>query len=1081
MTDQTERDTHVPAVLARIQTINSYPAATRSFPSLLDSGSSSILIHRRALPRNVVPQVIPHVQCQTTAGTFTVTHQVTLTDVQLPEFSRARKLEHFTALVFDSPCRYDLILGRTFLSSAGIKFDFEDHTMTWLDLTIAMPEATNLPHHPQRLRDTLQTNALLADLYEESYAYYEKSYHRIGEGGTILESKYEKQDVVQVAQDQQHLTQEQRDQLQKVLEEFPTLFNGELGRYPHTKVHLELEPDAKPVHQRPYSVPHRDQEVFKKELDRLVQIGVLSPIGATEWAAPSFISPKKDGRVRWISDFRALNKCIKRRVYPLPRIYDILHRRSGYAFLTKLDLSMQYYTFELDDESKELCTIITPFGKYNYNRLPMGIKQAPDIAQEVMETVLRNLEETDAFIDDVGIFNDDWESHLASLRKVLQRLEENGFTINPLKCEWAVQETDWLGYWLTPTGLKPWKKKVDAILKMQPPSNLKEARSFIGAVSYYRDMWPKRSHILAPLTQFSAKTPFVWTAEQQKAFDTMKSLIAADALLAYPDHNKPFNIETDASDLQLGAVIKQDGRPLAYYSRKLNSAQRNYTTIEKELLSIVETLKEFRNMLLGAEVHIHTDHKNLTYQMSSFTTQRVLRWRLYCEEFSPTFHYLPGPSNTIADPLSRLPRSPDVESSADVSAARIVDDLQMMECFLHHPSFAGQHDVYPLHYDTIANFQQQDQELQQARNRQPQRYIMQQFEQQQLVCYRPEATAPWRIAIPTNMLEALVSWYHRVSSHTGMHRLYDTISTHFYHPRLQDAINRHVRTCRACQQYKNQGRGYGELPPREALAAPWYEVAVDLVGPWSIHVQGQELVFHALSCIDPVTGLLELPRIDNKTAEHVGMKFENNWLARYPRPYRCVHDNGGEFTGHEFQQILTANGIHDSPTTVKNPQSNAICERVHQTVENVLMTLLKTHPPDNVNTAAELMDSALATAVHATRCVVHGSTGFSPGALSFHRDMFLNIPLVADLLLLQQRRQNIIDENLRRANNKRISFDYQVGQQALLRLKSKSKLGDRTEGPFTIETVHANGTLTVRRRPNMTERINIRRLRPLHT
>jgi hypothetical protein len=185
-------------------------------------------------------------------------------------------------------------------------------------------------------------------------------------------------------------------------------------------------------------------------------------------------------------------------------ITDILHRRSGYKFFTKLDVSMQYYTFELDEESQYLCTIITPFGKYKYLRLPMGLKCSPDIAQAAMENVLSDFEDANIYIDDVGTFSNDWDHHVNLLATILRQVCENGFTINPLKCEWAIKETDWLGYWLTPQGLKPWKKKIDAILHIDCPRNATELHMLIGCINYYRDMLPSHAHIPNPLTDQSS-------------------------------------------------------------------------------------------------------------------------------------------------------------------------------------------------------------------------------------------------------------------------------------------------------------------------------------------------------------------------------------------------------------------------------------------------------------------------------------------------------------------------------------------------------------------------------------------------
>ena len=615
---------------------------------LFDTGSDKTMLNYRALPKGANPKTVEGSRVTGIHGSETLNQEVMMSNITFPEFSPTQRVPGpIRATMFNNPdSAYDVILGMDVMQVLGFEISCVSKTISWNE--------NRIEFHPSDYFDTVSFTASLLESKDDPLDEFEAA-----EAGykskTILHSKYEEVNAIDVAKQQTHLSSSQRDELAKLFAKYNKLFSGKLGKYPHCKVHLELKQGTTPVSCCPYPVSRHHYQVFKDELQRLCEIGVLSKTGASEWLSPNFLIPKKDGRVRWISDFRALNKVIRRKVYNLPKIQDILTRRKGYEFFSKIDISMHYYTFELDEASKDLCTICTPFGNYRYNRLPMGVSQSPDIAQEIMEDLFRHLEETDCYIDDVGVFNDSWKSHLQSLDKVLTILQNNNFTVNPHKCEWCVKETDWLGYWLTPHGLKPWKKKVDAILKIDRPKTAKQLRSFLGAVNFYRDMYPKKSHILAPLTKMSGmKGTIPWDDNCQHAFDTMKALLAQDAFLRFPDHNKPFHIYADASELQLGAAILQDGAPVAYYSRKLNSAQKNYTVGEKELLSIVETLKEFRTMLYGCQdIHVYTDHKNNTFQ--KFQSQCVIRWRLFLEDYGVQFHYIKGDSNSLADALSRLP------------------------------------------------------------------------------------------------------------------------------------------------------------------------------------------------------------------------------------------------------------------------------------------------------------------------------------------------------------------------------------------------------------------------------------------
>jgi len=282
----------------------------------------------------------------------------------------------------------------------------------------------------------------------------------------------------------------------------------------------------------------------------------------------------------------------------------------------------------------------------------MGLCNSPDIFQEKMSELMDGLAFVRTCIDDLlcltkGSFTD----HLEKIEKVLQRLQKAGLKVNVAKSFFARSQLECLGCWITRAGIKPVCDKVKAVLKIAEPKNQKELRSFVGVANHYRDMWVRRSHVLAPLAALTSKTTKrKWEPQHQKAFAMAKRIIAKEMPLACPDFNKPFQMCTDASHCQLGAVVSQDGKPTAFCSRKLNPAQTRCTTAERELLSIAETLKEHRNALLGQEIEVFTDHKNLVHK--HFNTERVVRWRLLLEEFGPKLTYVKGSNNIVADALS---------------------------------------------------------------------------------------------------------------------------------------------------------------------------------------------------------------------------------------------------------------------------------------------------------------------------------------------------------------------------------------------------------------------------------------------
>ena len=598
-------------------------------------------------------------------------------------------------------------------------------------------------------------------------------------------------------------------------------------------------------------------------------------------------------------------------------------------------------------------------------------------------------------------------------------------------------------------------------------------------INFYRDIWKRRAHILAPLNEIQGCNPKqfskLWGPRQDEAFEQSKAMLAPqDTLLRYPDPNKAFVIEPNASDEQLRAVIKQDDKPVAFFSRKLTAAQKKYPAVDKEALCIAQVLSEYRAMLKGTDLTIKTDHRNLVED--TISSHRLLHWQLLIEEFRPKMIHWAGTANVTGDALSQLPMLPlggEAEPLLNRTDEQVDQSLQEILSF-----YLIDNSAFPLNFQDIKEKQESSAALQELRQDKG-KYTTQDINRTQLLCRKfPEDQ--FRIVLPPSMVMPVVEWYHKVTGHAGMTRLYKTIGTHFHFPAMKEIMEKYVRGCDACQRNKTPGPGQGQVPPREDMTEPWSHVAVNLIGPWSIQIPalGASIEIFALTCIDLATTICELVRLDNKTSKHAALKFETTWLSRYPKCQDCLHDPGPEFTGQPFQECLINNGINARPTTTKNPQSNAIVERMHRAIGDMLRIWLRRDPPETVEEACDLVDAVLASAQRVLRITVHNTLRVSPGTLEFHRDMLLPIQVAAEYQMKRQRRQRLIDSNVTQENVCCHTHDYVAGDKVLILAYKPSKLEARTTGPFVVTQVHMNGTVTIARSPTVFERINIRRLKP---
>jgi len=346
--------------------------------------------------------------------------------------------------------------------------------------------------------------------------------------------------------------------------------------------------------------------------------------------------PKPGGKWRLTVDYRALNARMKRDSFPLTHPGDIFNELAGHKYYSRMDLASGFWQIRIDpcDEDKT-AFVAASLGQYAWKVLPMGLCTAPSVFARMMQKVLKPLLGWCAttYLDDIGLYADTITSGLASIGQTLEALKQQGLFANFSKCAFLLKRMEFLGHVVSQDGIEVDPAKVSAISDWPRPANVSQLRSFLGLINYYREFINDFAHRAGALTLLlSATAPFEWGPDQDRAFTDLKAAVTSAPVLQPFQTDAKHLVMADASSVGLGAVLLQANshdnvfRPVAFHSRKLSPAERNYPTREQELLALVDSLKHWRHYLLGAPFEIKTDHKSLEYlQTQPHLSGRLVR------------------------------------------------------------------------------------------------------------------------------------------------------------------------------------------------------------------------------------------------------------------------------------------------------------------------------------------------------------------------------------------------------------------------------------------------------------------------
>ena len=723
-------------------------------------------------------------------------------------------------------------------------------------------------------------------------------------------------------------TPEQLIKVKDLVNEYKDLFVKSDAHLKQTHL-VEHQVDTgnnRPISQPPYRTNLRNklkvQEIIQSHLDKNFITPSKSP-----WASPIVLVNKRDGSVRFCIDYRKLNAATVRDVYPLPRIDDCLASLQGRLFFSTFDLCSGYNQIRMHGPDQCKSAFITDSGLYEWLVMPFGMSNSPATFQRLMDAVFAGLKWRNllVYIDDIIVFSSNFDEHLLDLKEVFERMKKANLTFKASKCHILKAEVSYLGHIISKDGIRPDPDKIKAISAIPAPTNVELLRTFLGISGYYRKFVPNYSDICKPLYELTkSQTDFIWTQRHQQAFEQIKSILTSYPILAHPNYDYPFVIQTDASEHGLGAVLTQyiDGQEyvIMYISRVLQPCEKKWSIREKEALAILWAIQSFRSYVIGLRFKVETDHESLQWLLKATKPAWLVRWALELAEYDFEIVYRRGKANANADALSRMQYDDQLNSiTTEFTKNYKLDTKEFLQAQREEP-----------------NMQDLIRDCEENRNVSS----CTQYELYEGLLYKRKNDGNTLLLVPTTMIMKVLQSFHdnKVMAHLHSTRMYPLLCTRFFWPSMHADTVRFVKACVTCNKIKTTQQKQNGLLMPIVSTGPFEIMCVDIIGPIHTSEHGFKYI---LNCIDHYSSWAEAAPLRTLTAEETSRAFFDLIVGHHGCPKKVLSDKGTQFTSAIFKGMCDELGIEYLNSSSYHQQANGKIERFNRFVIQSLATITK--------------------------------------------------------------------------------------------------------------------------------------------